>query len=139
MTIVLAVVGGAADPDAGLRAGALGALTLALLATVWHGSGGGLGEPCVCRVRIRGCVCVCWRSRLVDQPPRWAMLALLMSVLAIGLRRSGWPILALWPRPLSIGALVASGGAVLLALGLQAYSTERQALQPLSATVALAA
>jgi hypothetical protein len=136
VAMLVAVVGAASEPVAGLRVGMVGVVVMAVLATLWRGrvetwasllAGGVAFEDAL---RVVG-------TPAIDQPPSWALAALVLSVAGLGLRRQASRAFDLWPRPLAGAALAAGSAAMLWALGLQLVSTDRQALQPLSATVAL--
>jgi hypothetical protein len=129
-------VGSAVDPGAGLRSGVAAALLLALLGTLWRGRAEVWASLLAAAVAFQDTLRVL-AIPIVDQPPRWALAALVLSLVAIALRRQSWSMLAVWPRPLYMGAIAAGAAAVLWALDLQFASATRGALQPLSATVAL--
>jgi hypothetical protein len=135
-TVALAVFGAAQDPAAGTRTAVIAAVALALLATAWRGRAEAFGALVVAGIAVQDSLRLL-AVPLLDQPPRWAMAALVLSLLAIGLRRYGGVALAVWRRPLFLAALVAGAAAILWALTLQLASGNRQTLRPLSATLAL--
>jgi hypothetical protein len=137
-TVALAVFGTAQDPAAGTRTAAIAAVALALLATAWRGRSEAWGALIAAGIAFEDSLRLL-AVPLLDQAPRWAMAALVLSLLAIGVRRYRYAggALVVWPRPLFWAALVAGAGAIVWALTLQLLSGNRQTLQPLSATLTL--
>jgi hypothetical protein len=136
----LAVGGSVLEPTAGLWAAASAGVLFAVLGTVSRGRAEVWAALVVATVGVEQVLRLASVS-LVDQPPRWAFIALILSVISIALRRRSHPMLAVWISPLyfsAIGIAVTAGAGGLLSTLVQLVTGGgRVGLQSLSATAAL--
>jgi hypothetical protein len=123
--LILATVGSATDAGVGLVAAIAGAALLGLLATRWRGEGEAWGALAL------GGLAFWHLERLVgtpltEQATHWALFALTLTLLGIGLRAVASDTLAPWRRPVIFGAIGYSAWALLLGVAAALGSTTGQ-------------
>jgi hypothetical protein len=136
MLLGLATVLSLPEARAGLLTALAGAVLMLVFALLWQGlfevwaslALGGLVVQQALRLS---------EIPLLEQPPRWAVLALLLSLAAIVGRRYLTGRLALWGHPLYLTSIGLGGAAMLGAAALQLTQLERATLQGLAATSAV--
>jgi hypothetical protein len=138
LALSLAVLGSPPDAAAGLLAAAASALVFGLIGTAWRGRAEIWASLAAVTLALEHVLRI-GSVPFSDQPPRYALIGLLLSLFAIALRRQGPRVLEVWSAPLyfwgigvAIAAAVAAVFTTLLALLLGVGT-----LQPLAATAAL--
>lgn len=73
----------------------------------------------------------------IEQPPRWALAAFVVALLALALRATRRDTAELWRRSLSVAASAVAGLALLVAVAGESALQNHAALQSLAATIAV--
>jgi hypothetical protein len=135
--LAISTAGSAPDAAAGLwTAGAYAVLAI-VLAVLWRSEGAAWGSLALAGVIVQEGLRLA-RVPLLDQPPRWAALALIAGVLSFIIPSQRRDALRLWHRPLYLGSIGTGVVALAMAMGLAAGLMSHAALGALAATTAVA-
>jgi hypothetical protein len=136
LALPVAVGASISNPTAGFWAAATAAVVVAAVGTLWYGDAEVWISLALAALGY-GQAMVVLGVPIASQPPAWAVAGLGAGLVAIGVRRSAWRAVVMWPEPLHVASLVAGGGAILFGLSLLFSIGRQEGLQALSATVAL--
>ncbi|MFN8515633.1 MAG: hypothetical protein U0841_24240 [Chloroflexia bacterium] len=131
--LILAIVGSAPEAGAGLVAALAGTVLLGLFATRWRGEGEAWGALALTALAFWHLLDLVGISLSAQSTP-WALLALGLTLLAIGVRAVTTTALDPWRRPLAVGTIAYSAWALLLGL---ANAADTQGQQSFAFTLAI--
>ena len=143
--LAASTLGSLAEPRAGLVVATAYAALLASFVFVWQGKAELWGSVAFASLAFEQAL------RLLEipptaQPPFWAVAALALTVLAFAARRGRPAVLALWYRPFYLVSLVVAPAAMLGAIAIHLFASDRPAwsligqygtLQALAGTIAV--
>jgi hypothetical protein len=137
IALAISTAGSAPDAAAGLWTAGAYAVLATVLAVLWRSAGAAWGSLALAGVIVQEGLRLAGVP-LLDQPSRWAALALIAGVLSFIIPSQRRDALRLWHRPLYLGSIGTGVVALAMAMGLAAGLMSHAALGALAATTAVA-
>jgi hypothetical protein len=137
IALVISTAGSAPDAAAGLWTAGAYVVLATIVAVLWRSEGAAWASLALAGVIVQEGLRLAGVPML-EQPPRWAALALLAGVLSFIIPSRRRDALRLWHRPLYLGSIGTSVVALAMAMGLAAELMSQAALGALAVTTAVA-